>query len=129
MCFAEKGRVIARRRQRTGKSFFANIRVRIDPIVMHPMGTAELTGQNRRPRRLAGDARGDVSVKPRATGRKLVEMRRFDLAPFKAKTIGAVPVGGNRKNWVGPCGCSQFSPKGRYDNQDGQEGESDGDWA
>lgn len=53
MGLSEKGGLIARRRHAAGKSFFPDLWVQIDTVVMNAVGSAKLPCQDRRTRRLA----------------------------------------------------------------------------
>ena len=60
MCLAEEARVVSRLRQGTGETGLADLRVEIDSVIGNAVGIGQQTGQHRRPRRLAKDARRDA---------------------------------------------------------------------
>ena len=93
MRLAEERGVIARRRQRPGKSLLADGGIQVDAVVVDPVGTRQLAGQDRGPRGLADHAGRDRSGETGSLPRKLVQMRRLDCASLDTKTVTPLLVG------------------------------------
>lgn len=95
MRLSEIGGIIAGRRQRSGKSLVAGLGRQVDSIVMYAVRPRRSACQDRGTRRPADHAGRYGVGKACAVTRQLIGMRCFDLAPFDAKAVGPMLIGGD----------------------------------
>ena len=93
MRFADDPSGVPRSRERSGKAFFTDFGIKVDPVIMYAVGARQQPGQDRSTRRLAHSTRGDDRFQTGAFAGQNIQMWRLDIAAAKAIAITALLVG------------------------------------